>query len=129
MPLTLDQATALEHIGQNLYVGFNDDLERICFPNLQSVGGALIIEHNGALKEIVLPALVRITKYLHIHSNAGLTLVDLPKLRDVGGAFSLLDNPNLHTVKVSVGSALVKVSKLEVNGCGKPIYPSMHVRA
>jgi hypothetical protein len=129
MPLTLDQATALEHVGDTLYIGFNDDLERICFPRLQTVGGALIIEHNGALKEIVLPALVRLTKYLHIHSNAGLTLVELPKLRDVGGAFSLLDNPNLHTVKVSVGSAPVKVQKLEVNGCGKPIYPSMHVRA
>ena len=86
MPLTLDQATSLEHVGDTLYIGFNDDLERISFPKLKTIGGALIIEHNGALKEILLPALERIA------------------------------------------SAPAHVTKLEIKDCGKPIYPSLHIK-
>ena len=128
MPLTLDQATALEHVGDTLYIGFNDDLERISFPKLKSVGGALIIESNGALKEIHLPALERVTKYLHIHDSAGLTIVELPRLKDIGGELSILTCPNLVTVRVAVASSPARVLRVEVRDCGKEIYPSMHVR-
>ena len=128
MPLTLDQATSLEHVGDTLYIGFNDDLERISFPKLKTIGGALIIEHNGALKEILLPALERIAKYLHIHDNAGLVVVDARNLREPGGELSLSGNTNLHPVKVSVASAPAHVTKLEIKDCGKPIYPSLHIK-
>ncbi|HEY1097863.1 MAG TPA: hypothetical protein VGF99_03005 [Myxococcota bacterium] len=129
MPLTLDQATALEHVGDTLYIGFNDDLERVSFPKLKSIGGALIIEHNGALKEVLLPALERVTKYVHLHDNAGLVVVELPKLKTLGGELSLVGNPNLHTVKVAVASSPARMSRLEVKDCGKPVYPSLHGKA
>lgn len=128
VPLTLDQATALEHVGDTLYIGFNEDVERVSFPKLKSIGGALIIESNGALKEIHLPALERVTKYLHIHDSAGLVTVELPRLKELGGELSIVTCPNLVTLKVAVASAPARVTGVEIRHCGKEVYPTLHVR-
>lgn len=128
MPLSLDQAAALEHVGDTLYIGFNDDLEKIVFPKLKTVGGALIIEANGALVSISLPALERVTKYLHIHDHAGLVSVELPKLKAVGGELSVVGCPNLTSLKVATASQPAQATRIEVRDCGQPIYPGLHVR-
>ncbi len=129
MGLTLDQATELEHVGDTLYIGFNDDLEKVSFPKLRTVGGALIIEANGALKEIHLPALERVTKYLHIHDNGSLAVVELPKLREVGAELSLAKCPALVQLRVATAASPAKAAKLEIKGCAMPAYPAAHVRA
>lgn len=129
MGLSLDQATALEHVGDTLYVGFNDDLEKLSFPRLKTVGGALIIEANPALKEIHLPALELVTKYLHIHDGAGLVVVDLSRLRNVGGELSFRACPALKGVRVASASAPASVGSYVVDACGVPVFPDAHVRA
>jgi hypothetical protein len=129
VPLSLDQAAALEHVGDTLYIGFNDDLEKIVFPKLKTVGGALIIEANGALTSISLPALERVTKYLHIHDSAGLVSVELPRLKEVGGELSVVGCPNLASLKVATGATPARAARVEVRGCAQGIYPGLHVRA
>lgn len=128
MPLSLDQAAALEHVGDTLYIGFNDDLEKIVFPKLKTVGGALIIEANGALVHIALPALERVAKYLHIHDHAGLVTVEAPRLKEVGGEISIVGCPNLTTLRVATGAAPARATRVEVRGCAQEIYPGLHVR-
>ncbi len=128
VPLSLDQAAALEHVGDTLYIGFNDDLEKIVFPKLKTVGGALIIEANGALVSISLPALERVTKYVHIHDNAGLVGVELPRLKEVGGEVSVVGCPNLGTLKVASGASPARASRVEVRDCAQEVYPALHVR-
>ena len=128
MGLTLDQATELEHVGDTLYIGFNDDLERISFPKLKTVGGALIIEANAALKEIHLPALERVTKYLHIQDNGSLVLVELPRLKELGGELSLAKCPVLKQVRIATAASPAKASRFEIKGCAMPVYPAAHVR-
>ncbi len=127
--LQLDQAINLEHVGDTLYIGFNEDLEKVSFPKLVSVGGALIIEANPALKSIHLPALLRVAKYIHIHESAALVEVVMPKLKDVGGELSLIDCPNLTTVKVAVASQPAQGQRVVVQGCGQEVYPALHWRA
>ena len=129
VPLSLDQAAALEHVGDTLYIGFNDDLEKIVFPKLKTVGGALIIEANGALTSISLPALERVTKYLHIHDSAGLVTVELPRLKVVGGELSVVGCPNLATLKVATGATPARAVRVEVRECAQAVYPGLHVRA
>ena len=129
MPLHLEQAAALAHVGDTLYIGFNEDLERISFPALVTIGGALIIEANGAVKEISFPKLERIQKYLHIHDHAGLRTVELPKLRTVGGEISLRVAPNLEKVRIAVASAPVEATRLEIEACSQPLYPGIHLKA
>ncbi len=129
VPLSLDQAAALEHVGDTLYIGFNDDLDKIIFPKLKTVGGALIIEANGALTSISLPALERVTKYLHIHDSAGLVSVELPRLKEVGGELSVVGCPNLASLKVATGATPARAARVEVRGCAQGIYPGLHVRA
>jgi hypothetical protein len=120
---------SLEHVGDTLYIGFNDDLEKIVFPKLKTIGGALIIEGNGALASISLPALERITKYLHIHDHAVLMSVSLPRLRDVGGEFSVVGCPQLTSLKVGAGASPTRVQRVEVRGCAQEVYPTLHVRS
>ncbi len=128
VPLSLDQAVSLEHVGDTLYIGFNDDLEKIVFPKLLTVGGALIIESNPMLKSISFPALERVTKYLHIHDSAGLVSVELPKLKELGGELSFCDCPNLATVRVGSGASPAKVARVEMKGCLQGVYPGLHAR-
>ena len=128
MGLSLDQATELEHVGDTLYIGFNDDLEKVSFPKLKTVGGALIIEANAVLREIHLPALERVTKYLHIHDNAGLVVVDLTRLKEVGGEVSFLSCPILKGVRVASASARAMASSYAIQGCGVPAFPGAHIK-
>ncbi len=128
MPLSLDQAVSLEHVGDTLYIGFNDDLEAVVFPKLITVGGALIIESNPMLKRISFPALERVTKYLHIHYSAGLVTVELPKLKELGGELSFNGCPNLSTLRVASGGSPAKVARVEVSGCMQEVYPGLHAR-
>lgn len=128
VPLRLDQATSLTHVGDTLYIGFNEDLERISFPALETVGGALIIEANGTLTDISFPKLLRVQKYLHIHDHAGLRTLELPRLRSVGGELSIRVAPNLGTVRVATAAAPAEVSRVEVEACAQPVYPGLHVR-
>ena len=128
MGLNLDQASELEHVGDTLYIGFNDDLERVSFPKLKTVGGALIIESNAMLKEIHLPALERVTKYLHIHDNAVVVTVDLGKLKEVGGEVSFSSCPALKAVRVASAAAAAKATSLVIKACGMPAFPGAHVK-
>lgn len=128
MGLSLDQATELEHVGDTLYIGFNDDLDKVSFPKLKTIGGALIIETNAVLKEIHLPALERVTKYLHIHDNAGVVVVELPRLKEVGGELSFNGCPLLKTVRVAQASSPAKASSYVVKGCAVPAFPSAHIK-
>jgi hypothetical protein len=128
MGLSLDQASELEHVGDTLYIGFNDDLERVSFPKLKTVGGALIIEANAVLKEIHLPCLERVTKYLHIHDNAAVAVVELPRLKEVGGELSFETCPSLKAVRVASASAPAKASSYAVKGCGMPVFPGAHIK-
>ncbi len=128
MGLTLDQATELEHVGDTLYIGFNDDIDKVSFPKLKTVGGALIIEANATLKEIHLPALERVTKYLHIHDNSSLVLVDLPRLKELGAELSLAKCPVLKQVRVAKASAPARVKRLEISECALPVYVAVHIR-
>lgn len=127
MPLSLDQAASLEHVGDTLYIGFNDDLEKIVFPKLKTIGGALIIETNGALTSISMPALERITKYVHVHDGAALTSVSFPRLREVGGEFSVVGCPHLTTLRVGTGATPARVTRIELRGCAQEVYPGLHV--
>ena len=129
MGLTLDQATELEHVGDTLYIGFNDDLEKVSFPKLKTIGGALIIEANAALKEIHFPALERVTKYLHIHDNGCLLVIELPRLKEVGGELSLAKCPALKQVRVATAASPAKATRFEIKACSLPAYASAHVRA
>jgi len=111
----LEHLGALTHVGGSVYLGFNDELERISLPNLQSVGGPLIIEGNDALKELDLPALTQVGGYLHLHENEQLAQVSLGALTDVGGELSVLENPRLLTVEMR---ALEHVSNIEMSDNG-----------
>jgi len=128
MPLSLDQATALEHVGDTLYIGFNDDLARVSFPRLKTISGALIVESNPALKELHLPALESVGRYLHVHDCLVLAELLAPKLRSVGGELSLVACPRLTTVRVGVASQPVTAIRLEVRDCGAPLLPGLHAR-
>ncbi len=128
MGLTLDQASELEHVGDTLYIGFNDDLERVSFPKLKTVGGALIIEANAALKEIHLPALERVTKYLHIHDNVVVVTVEMPRLKEVGGELSFATCPALKGARVAQASAPARVRSFLIKGCGMPSFPGAHTK-
>jgi hypothetical protein len=129
MPLHLEQAVALEHVGDTLYIGFNEDLERVSFPKLRTVGGALIIESNPALRRIDLPALELVARYIHIHDSIGLVELLLPRVQSVGGELSLLGCPQLKTVRVGAASRPASVTRLEVKDCGAPVFPGLHARA
>ncbi len=128
MGLSLDQATELEHVGDTLYIGFNDDLEKVSFPKLKTIGGALIIEANAVLREIHLPALERVTKYLHIHDNAGVVVVELPKLKEVGGELSFQTCPLLKGVRIATASAPARASSFAIKACGMPAFPGAHIK-
>jgi hypothetical protein len=128
MPLNLDQAVALEHVGDTLYVGFNEDLERISFPRLKTIGGALIIESNPALREVHLPALESVAKYLHVHDSLALVELALPRLRSVGGDLSLVSCPRLKAVRVGAASQPAVVVRLDVKGCGAPMLPGLNAK-
>ena len=128
MGLSLDQATELEHVGDTLYIGFNDDLEKVSFPKLKTVGGALIIEANAALREIHLPALERVTKYLHVHDNVAVVVVELPKLKEVGGELAFTSCPALKGARVASASAPAKTSSFTLKDCGMPAFPGVHVK-
>lgn len=128
MPLVLDQATALEHVGDTLYIGFNEDLTRVSFPKLKTVVGALIVEGNPQLKELHLPALESVGRYLHVHDCLALTEVLAPRLRVVGGELSLVSCPRLGTVRIGVASQPVTTTRLDVQGCAVPVLPGLHVR-
>jgi hypothetical protein len=128
MALTLDQATSLEHVGDTLYVGFNDDLTRIVFPKLRTIGGALIIESNPALKELHFPALESVGRYLHVHDCLAVVEFLAPRLRTVGADVSLVSCPRLSTVRVGTASQPVRTTKLEVRGLAAPVLPGLHVK-
>jgi hypothetical protein len=128
MPLNLEQAAALEHVGDTLYIGFNDDLERVSFPKLRTVGGALIIESNAALARIELPALELVARYLHIHDSIALVELALPRLKSVGGELSLQGCPRLKTVRVGSAAQPASVLRVEVDDCGAPMLPGLHAR-
>ncbi len=98
---SLDALSHLSHVGGNLYLGFNDGLERADLPALTRVGGALIVEGNAALQKLSLPRLSDVAAYLHLHENQQLADVRLSGLRELGGELSLLDNPLLHAVDLS----------------------------
>jgi hypothetical protein len=127
--LNLEQATELRHVGDTLYIGFNEDLRRVSFPKLETVGGALIIEANPALEEIHLPALVRVQKYIHLHDLATLRTLDLQLLQEAGGELSLVDCPALFQVRVGRAAQPARVARLEVKGCGAPMLPGLHARS
>jgi hypothetical protein len=127
MALTLDQATSLEHVGDTLYVGFNDDLTRVSFPKLKTIGGALIIESNPALKELHFPALESIGKYLHVHDCLVVVELVAPRLRAVGGDVSLVSCPRLATVRMGSAAQPATTTNLEVKGLASPVLPGLHV--
>jgi hypothetical protein len=128
MPLNLDQAASLEHVGDTIYIGFNDDLEKVSFPKLKTIGGALIVESNPALLHLAFPALEAVEKYLHVHDSLALVELLLPRLRRVGGELSLSSCPRLKTVRVGAASAPAIVTRLDVKGCGAPQLPGLHAR-
>jgi hypothetical protein len=128
MPLTLDQASSLEHVGDTLYIGFNEDLVRVAFPRLKTVTGALIVESNPALKELHLPALESVGRYLHVHDCLELAELLAPRLHTVGGDLSLVSCPRLATVRIGVASRPVTTTRLEVKACGAPVLPGLHAR-
>jgi hypothetical protein len=128
MALTLDQATALEHVGDTLYIGFNDDLKRVSFPKLKTIGGALIVESNAALKELHFPALESIGKYLHVHDCLALAELVAPRLRSIAGDLSLVACPRLATVRIGSAAQPTTTTKLEVKGLAQPVLPGLHAR-
>lgn len=111
----LDQLVSLQRVAGNVYLGFNDELERVSFPMLQEIGGPLIIEGNDALKELDLPALTEVGGYLHLHENEQLAKVGLGALTDVRGELSVLENPQLLTVEMR---ALERVTDIEMSDNG-----------
>jgi hypothetical protein len=129
MALTLDQATSLEHVGDTLYVGFNDDLTRVSFPKLKTIGGALIVESNAALKELHFPALESVGKYLHVHDCLVLVELVAPRLLAIGGDLSLVSCPRLAAVRIGSAAQPVTTTKLEVKGLAQPVFPGLHARA
>jgi hypothetical protein len=128
MPLHLDQATSLEHIGDTVYIGFNADLTRISFPRLKAITGALIIESNGMLESIQLPVLETVGKYLHIHECFELVEIIAPRLRTIGGELSLLSCPRLATIRIATASRPVSATRLDVAQCGAPMLPGLHLK-
>ena len=128
MALTLDQATALEHVGDTLYVGFNDDLTRVSFPKLKTIGGALIVESNPALKELHFPALESVGKYLHVHDCLVLVELVAPRLKAVAGDLSLVSCPRLVTVRIGSAAQPTTTTKLEVKGLASPVLPGLHAK-
>jgi hypothetical protein len=115
----LDPLAALQGVGGNLYLGFNDELSRVSLPRLEAVGGALIVEGNGALEALELGGLKSVAGYVHLHENEALTRVALGALADVGGELSILENPELVTVEMTSLSHLGGEIEIVDNGADK----------
>jgi hypothetical protein len=122
----LDQFQSLERVGSTIYVGFNDGIERVVFPKLVSIEGALVIEANPRLKEILFPNLVRVGRYLHINENAILERLELPKLAEVAGEILLADNPRLGQVKVASAQKPARAAGVELNGNGGGSFAQLY---
>jgi hypothetical protein len=93
------------------------------------VDGAIVIEANARLREVVFPALARVGRYLHLHDNGALERLELPKLEAVGGAVSILDCPRLAAVVVASGARPATATALEVARSGKQAFPALFVKA
>jgi hypothetical protein len=123
--LNLDQFINLERVGNTIYLGFNDGIERVVFPKLVDIDGALVVEANPRIKELLLPNLVKIGRYLHIHDNAALEKIEMPKLQSVAGELSIVDNPKLVHVKVG---APATAESIEVMGNGAKTFAGLNVK-
>lgn len=125
--MNLDQFLSLERVGNTVYIGFNDAVERVVFPKLMEIDGALVIEANPRLRELVLPNLTKIGRYIHIHDNAVLEKIEMPKLAQVGGELSVVDNPKLVAVTVGAGNKPASTAGLEIARNAHKNYPHLAV--
>ena len=133
-PLDLAPMRGLEEITGDLSIGPSVGLEGVAFPELTTVGGAVVVSANNNLKGVFLPRLASVgrvsvdgnvalttlslpqlpavTASLVITRNADLELVDVGALTAVGKDFVLADNPSLILVEAG---RLTKVGALRVD--------------
>ena len=112
-----------------MYVGFNDGIEKIAFPKLKEIEGALVVEANPKLKEIAFPALVKVAKYVHIHDNRCLEKLEMPKLARVGAELSVVDNTALVHVAVATRTQPASTTAVEVKNNATATYANLFARS
>lgn len=104
--LTETNFQSLEAVDGAVNIKFNEQLARMDLQNLQSVEWGFSIEGNSRLKYFNASRLESIgggiERNLHIASNPMLEEVDFSNLVEIGpdGAFTVEENPNLHTMWV-----------------------------
>ena len=80
-----------------VYFYGNDELNKIKFPSLLTVGTYLDVNQNQNLKSISMPVLTTID-YVNVYSNAELVSLVANKLRSIGSYLSVSNNNDLATV-------------------------------
>ena len=101
---TLDGLRGLREVGGALRVVANGDVTGAFFPALERAG-AVEIDGNVALLQVMLPRLREVTGDVVVHGNAALELVDVTVLARIGGALIIEDNVVLTDVAIGTARA------------------------